>query len=280
MVEVGLRTTVIAGATAAVLAHGSGAIAAAADLDDEIIGLQQERVQESVLEAALAPDDAGGGVVSTADDDEGGGVVSTMDDSEGGGVEYAADDSESGGVEYAAAAGGFDGREFAEVRVAAAGHLADTADIRNGIELLGDGPNYLEIGIGAFDLLEEHASSRRSGGGSVELRGGNKLWYFGPAAGVVFNTDGGVYGYGGIYADVQWGPVVLTPQAGIGAYHQGDSADLGGVFQFRIGAGLSYQLVNGWRIGLSFAHISNAGIYDDNGGVEEVYLIVALPFSL
>lgn len=256
MVEVGLRTTVIAGATAAVLAHGSGAIAAAADLDDEIVGLQQERVQESVLEPALAPDDAGGGVVSTADDGEG------------------------GGVEYAAAAGGFDGREFAEVRVAAAGHLADTADIRNGIELLGDGPNYLEIGIGAFDLLEEHASSRRSGGGSVELRGGNKLWYFGPAAGVVFNTDGGVYGYGGIYADVQWGPVVLTPQAGIGAYHQGDSADLGGVFQFRVGAGLSYQLVNGWRIGLSFAHISNAGIYDDNGGVEEVYLIVALPFSL
>lgn len=268
MVEVGLRTTVIAGATAAVLAHGSGAIAAAADLDDEIIGLQQERVQESVLEAALAPDDAGGGVEYAADDDEGGGVVST------------ADNSESGRVEYAAAAGGFDGREFAEVRVAAAGHLADTADIRNGIELLGDGPNYLEIGIGAFDLLEEHASSRRSGGGSVELRGGNKLWYFGPAAGVVFNTDGGVYGYGGIYADVQWGPVVLTPQAGIGAYHQGDSADLGGVFQFRVGAGLSYQLVNGWRIGLSFAHISNAGIYDDNGGVEEVYLIVALPFSL
>ena len=62
----------------------------------------------------------------------------------------------------------------------------------------------------------------------VELRGGNKLWYFGPPAGVVFNTDGGVYGYGGIYADVQWGPVVLTPQAGIGAHHQGESAGLGG----------------------------------------------------
>jgi hypothetical protein len=149
-----------------------------------------------------------------------------------------------------------------------------------GIEVLGDDRNYLEIGAGVFDALKEEAEARRSAGASLELRGGSKLGFIGPAAGVIVNTDGGVYGYGGVYMDLRLGPVVLTPQAGIGAYHQGDSSDLGGVFQFRIGAGLTYQFDNGWRLGLSFAHISNAGIYEDNGGVEEIYLILGIPFTL
>lgn len=149
-----------------------------------------------------------------------------------------------------------------------------------GVQILGDDRHYVEVGFGIFDLLEEHESSARSLGGSLEIRVGDKLWVFGPAAGVVVNTDGGVYGYGGVYMDVTFGDFVLTPQAGIGAYHQGDSADLGGIFQFRVGAGLSYRFENGVRVGLSIAHISNAGIYEDNGGVEEVYLIVAVPFSL
>lgn len=161
-----------------------------------------------------------------------------------------------------------------------AGESAAAAAAETGIHLLGDGPNYLELGVGSFDFLKEHPSSRRSVGGSVELRGGRKLWYLGPAAGVVFNADGGVFAYGGIYTDVKWGPVVLTPQAGIGGYRQGDSADLGGLFQFRVGAGLSYAFDNGWRVGISFAHISNANLHEINGGAEELYLVVALPFSL
>ncbi|MDS4010415.1 MAG: acyloxyacyl hydrolase [Defluviicoccus sp.] len=149
-----------------------------------------------------------------------------------------------------------------------------------GVQLLGNDRHYIEIGVGIYDLLTEEAGSKRSLGGSVELRIGDKLGFIGPAVGAVFNADGGVYGYGGIYMDVKFGDFVLTPQAAIGAYHQGDSSDLGGVFQFRIGAGLTYMFDNGVRLGISFAHISNAGIYEDNGGVEELYLIAAFPFSL
>lgn len=149
-----------------------------------------------------------------------------------------------------------------------------------GVQLLGNDRHYIEIGVGIYDLLTEEAGSKRSLGGSLELRIGDKLGFIGPAVGAIFNADGGVYGYGGIYMDVKFGDFVLTPQAAIGAYHQGDSSDLGGVFQFRIGAGLTYMFENGIRLGISFAHISNAGIYEDNGGVEELYLIAAFPFSL
>ncbi|SUS04843.1 Lipid A 3-O-deacylase-related protein (modular protein) [uncultured Defluviicoccus sp.] len=149
-----------------------------------------------------------------------------------------------------------------------------------GVQLLGNDRHYIEIGVGIYDLLTEEAGSKRSLGGSLELRIGDKLGFIGPAVGAVFNADGGVYGYGGIYMDVKFGDFVLTPQAAIGAYHQGDSSDLGGVFQFRVGAGLTYMFDNGVRLGISFAHISNAGIYEDNGGVEELYLIASFPFSL
>ena len=149
-----------------------------------------------------------------------------------------------------------------------------------GVQLLGNDRHYIELGVGIYDLLTEEAGSKRSLGGSLELRIGDKLGFIGPAVGAVFNADGGVYGYGGIYMDVKFGDFVLTPQAAIGAYHQGDSSDLGGVFQFRVGAGLTYMFDNGVRLGISFAHISNAGIYEDNGGVEELCLIASFPFSL
>ncbi|MFZ1414016.1 MAG: acyloxyacyl hydrolase [Defluviicoccus sp.] len=149
-----------------------------------------------------------------------------------------------------------------------------------GVQLLGNDRHYIEIGVGIYDLLTEEAGSERSLGGSVELRIGDKLGFIGPAVGAIFNADGGVYGYGGIYMDIKFGDFVLTPQAAMGAYHQGDSSDLGGVFQFRVGAGLTYMFDNGIRVGISFAHISNANIYEDNGGVEELYLIAAFPFSL
>jgi hypothetical protein len=184
------------------------------------------------------------------------------------------------GRQFAAASSSSLDGEIGQRQPMAPDGSADAGDARAGIHALGDGPHYVELGLGAFDVLREEAGARRSAGGSIELRGGDKLGFIGPAAGVVVNADGGVFGYGGIYADLKWGSVVLTPQAGIGAYRQGDSSDLGGVVQFRVGAALSYQFASGWRIGIRLAHISNAGIYQDNGGAEELYLVVAVPFSL
>jgi hypothetical protein len=97
--------------------------------------------------------------------------------------------------------------------------------------------------------------------------------------GVMANTDGGVFGYGGIYADIKYRNLVATPFFTVGGYHQGGSKDLGGTFQFRSGMTFAYQFNRGSRLGVRFAHISNASIYDNNPGENEVLLTYAIPLS-
>lgn len=147
-----------------------------------------------------------------------------------------------------------------------------------GLELLGHAPHYLDVGFGAFDLFKRDPSSKTSAAGRVELRSGERLLGVGPALGVLANTDGGLYGYAAAHADLKYGNLVFTPLAGLGAYRQGDSTDLGGVFQFRLAFTVSYQFSNQSRLGLSIAHISNAGLHDGNPGEDELHLIYALPF--
>lgn len=147
-----------------------------------------------------------------------------------------------------------------------------------GIELLGRTPNYVDLGIGVFDVFERDDDSKRSLSGRVELRIGEKLYGFGPLIGLMANADGAVDGYGGLYVDLAVGDVIVTPIAAVSGYAEGDSVDLGGVFQFHIGLGAAYEFENKLRVGVRLAHLSNAGIHDDNPGEEEVYLTVALPF--
>jgi lipid A 3-O-deacylase len=147
-----------------------------------------------------------------------------------------------------------------------------------GLSIRGADANYLDVGAGVFDFRAPFDDSRRSAAGRLEVRGGNKLWFLGPAVGLMANTDGGVFGYGGIYADVAFGNLVLTPLAAFGGYRQGNSSDLGGIFQFRLSLGLSYAFANRHRLGINFAHISNRSIYDRNPGEEELYLSYAIPF--
>jgi lipid A 3-O-deacylase len=49
-------------------------------------------------------------------------------------------------------------------------------------------------------------------------------------------------------------------------------------FQFRTGLGVAYEFDDGTRLGVRVAHVSNAGIHDDNPGEEELYVRFALPF--
>lgn len=163
------------------------------------------------------------------------------------------------------------------------GALADTereAVHRLGtLDVLGDTPNYLEIGLGAFDVFSgRDGDGQRSAAGQLQLRIGRKLWFAGPLLGLMANTDGGVYGYGGIYADLAYGNVVLTPVFGLGGYQRGSSKNLGGVFQFRGEVGVAYEFGGGQRIGARLTHISNGNIHDDNPGEEELLVTFALPF--
>lgn len=144
-------------------------------------------------------------------------------------------------------------------------------------QILGTAPHYLDLGLGAFDLIAE-SDGRTSGAARLELRAGNKLWFIGPAVGVLANTDGGWFGYGGIYADVAYGNLVITPLLAAGGYDEGAGKDLGGDFQFRTVLTFSWQFANRVRLGVQVAHISNAGLDDRNPGEEDVLLTLGLPF--
>lgn len=168
---------------------------------------------------------------------------------------------------------------FAFFSNAVAHAQSSTSDLSVGpARLLGNEPSYLDLGAGAFDITGHHDDTAAEG--RVEFRYGKKLLYIGPAIGVLANTRGGVFGYGGFYADLALGPFVLTPLAAVGGYHQGGGEDLGSIFQFRLSANLSYQFDNQSRVGVQFAHISNAGIRQVNPGDNELLLTYAIPLQV
>ena len=62
-----------------------------------------------------------------------------------------------------------------------------------------------------------------------------------------------------------------------GLYMQGDGPDLGGPIEFRSGIEFGYENKSGWRFALSYDHRSNAGIYENNPGIETVQFRVSAP---
>lgn len=144
-------------------------------------------------------------------------------------------------------------------------------------QFYGKAPHYLDLGIGGFDVFEEYGG-QASGAARLELRIGNKLWMVGPAIGLLANTDGGQFGYGGIYADIAYKNLVLTPILSAGVFEEGAGKDLGGSFQFRLALGLSWQFANRSRLGVQMAHTSNARLYNRNPGQEDLLITLSWPF--
>jgi len=139
--------------------------------------------------------------------------------------------------------------------------------------------SYLDLGAGAFNA-SDYGRAGTLGEGRIEYRYGRKLFHLGPALGLVANTKGGVLGYGGIYADLQYEQFTLTPLVALAGYARGGGEDLGGPFQFRASLELSYTILPHFtRIGIEVAHVGNAGIYRRNPGDNELLLSYAIPLS-
>jgi hypothetical protein len=88
-------------------------------------------------------------------------------------------------------------------------------------------PGFVSLSLGVFDMdtLKDAAVE-----GRIDYHAGWKVFQtqtffkgIGPMIGVMANSEGAVFGYGGIYADFQltdrW---VVWPSGGIGGYAQGD----------------------------------------------------------
>jgi hypothetical protein len=132
----------------------------------------------------------------------------------------------------------------------------------------------LAVGVGSWETLRDNFRKPEI---DIDYRSGLEFWILRPHVGVLAAGDGDYYGYGGLMTDLDLGSsLVLTLNTAIG-YYGGGGYNLGSHFEFRNGAEFSYRFDNGWRAGVGFYHISNAGITRENGGSESALFTVTAP---
>jgi hypothetical protein len=140
-----------------------------------------------------------------------------------------------------------------------------------------DGPSYLTFGLGYFDVnkQDDDAADFR-----LEYRHGRGIWLIKPWAGVEATSDGAVYGLAGLLIDLVVGDhFVITPSVGVGAYSDGDGKDLGHTVEFRSQIEVGYRFDYGGRLTAAFGHISNAGLGDENPGVNIANVYYSVPLD-
>jgi hypothetical protein len=144
----------------------------------------------------------------------------------------------------------------------------------------GETPNILDVSLGVFDINDDGSAAE----GRLEWRGKPLLWWLRPMVGGMATGDGAAYGYAGLAFELWWldKRVVLTPSAAVGAYRKGDGKDLGHTLEFRTGAAIHYRFDNDSRLGISFHHLSNAGLGHNkkNPGAESLMLTFAWPIGV
>lgn len=60
---------------------------------------------------------------------------------------------------------------------------------------------------------------------------------------------------------------VLSSGPALLSEHEFDNLDLGGTFQFLSAVGFDYEITDAWTIGYRWLHISNAGLHEENPGM-------------
>lgn len=136
-------------------------------------------------------------------------------------------------------------------------------------------PSFINLSLGYFDIV--HNDDQALAGG-IEWMSSGRLWIFQPLAGAMITSEGSFYGYAGFGTDFFFGHRwVATPSIAVGAYGEGNGADLGHVVEFRSAITLAYRFDNRSRLGLRFYHLSNAGLGDRNPGVEVLDLTYSIP---
>ncbi len=165
------------------------------------------------------------------------------------------------------------------IPAAAAAALALCAGLASGSAQAGspqDDPALLTLGVGGYNVLHQDKDAVFRG----EYRFGAQLFYIRPIAGVEVNTSGGVYAYGGFGINLALTDhIVLFPSGAFGYWDRGDGKNLGAHEEFRTGAEIAYRFDDASRIGVTFHHISNAGITQRNPGVEEALLEYSIPLG-
>lgn len=154
---------------------------------------------------------------------------------------------------------------------------------KNPYDTAGQDGAYFVPSIGAYNVFTDNDryNDDTEFMGGAEYRFSNMGYGVRPVIGAHANAEGDLYGYAGfvmdvpLYKDRFW----FIPGAAIGAYHHEDGFDLGGALEFRTSAELAYRFDNNHRLGVAIAHISNADIYDNNPGTENITVNYSIPVS-
>lgn len=100
-----------------------------------------------------------------------------------------------------------------------------------------------------------------------------------PLAAVHVTTDGALYAAGGLAFDFRLGPVVITPSFAAGLYEKGGGKDLGHPVEFRTQLEVGYAFENEMRLTLALSHLSNAGLDEENPGVNTIGAYLHMPVA-
>jgi lipid A 3-O-deacylase len=155
--------------------------------------------------------------------------------------------------------------------------LALAAVVTRPLPARADDPDLLTIGAGAYNALHNTKEAELR----LEYRFSYRLLYIiRPIAGVLATNERTLYGYGGFRFDAKIGRhVVISPEAAAGYWDRGGGKDLGGHIEFKTGGEIAYRFDDDSRLGFLFDHISNAGIYTRNPGVESAMLMYSIPLG-
>lgn len=145
--------------------------------------------------------------------------------------------------------------------------------------------------LGACPVLAEEPTSLAFSGGvsnfnksekrfeaGLEFRTPIHVWKMAFATGLTVNDDKSAWIFAGLRRDFSLGgPWWITPAFGVALYEQGDGKDLGGPLEFRSALEIGHEWPSRKRLAFIIYHLSNAGIYDRNPGMNSLVLTFSIP---
>ena len=134
--------------------------------------------------------------------------------------------------------------------------------------------NKWSLYTGTFDFSDEGAKSTLYGVQYINLNNHydsflGKLY---PVTGFFLTVDNAKYVYKGFQTTYDKGSFNITPSFTPGLYDKGNGKDLHHVIEFKTEIQISYNISKKSEIALSYNHISNANLGDNNPGANSYML--------
>lgn len=164
--------------------------------------------------------------------------------------------------------------------------LAAAATVTGGLffgpgKALASGSGFLGLSVGYYDVFPE--DDAQTPNFRAEYRPDIPLAFkeIKPWVGLDLSADAALWVGGGFLIDLKLTDhIYFTPSLGAGYYNRGyNNTDLGFPLIFRSQFELGYQFDSGSRLALSFSHMSNCSLDEDNPGVEMLNVYYHIPLE-